>query len=86
VLVANTNRDDSVIEARSVEDAIAKMTIAAEPAFAPDRHPERRLKVSYKVVWLFPFQTSCEMEFECLILIANQLFLLAPAKLNFSLS
>ncbi|RLN15691.1 hypothetical protein C2845_PM02G38500 [Panicum miliaceum] len=48
VLVANTNRDDSVIEARSVEDAIAKMTIAAEPAFAPDRHPERRLKVSYK--------------------------------------
>ncbi|RLN39106.1 hypothetical protein C2845_PM01G02020 [Panicum miliaceum] len=48
VLVANTNRDDSVIEARSVEDAIAKMTIAAEPALAPDRHPERRLKVSYK--------------------------------------
>ncbi|RCV46693.1 hypothetical protein SETIT_9G552100v2 [Setaria italica] len=48
VLVANTNRDDSVIEARSVEDAIAKMTIAAEPALPPDRHPERRLKVSYK--------------------------------------
>jgi len=44
VLVANTNRDDSVIEARSVEDAIAKMTIAAEPALAPDRHPERRLR------------------------------------------
>nr|CAB3503145.1 unnamed protein product [Digitaria exilis] len=48
VLVANTNRDDSVIEARSVEDAIAKMAIAAEPALPPDRHPERRLKVSYK--------------------------------------
>ncbi|CAL4928870.1 unnamed protein product [Urochloa decumbens] len=48
VLVANTNRDDSVIEARSVEDAIAKMSIAAEPALPPDRHPERRLKVSYR--------------------------------------
>ncbi|KAF8780117.1 hypothetical protein HU200_001774 [Digitaria exilis] len=48
VLVANTNRDDSVIEARSVEDAIAKMAIAAEPALPPDRHPERRLKVSYQ--------------------------------------
>ena len=45
----NTNRDDSVIEAGSVEDAIAKMTIAAEPALAPDHHPERGLKVSYKV-------------------------------------
>ncbi|KAF2937129.1 uncharacterized protein [Oryza sativa Japonica Group] len=48
VLVANTNRDDSIIEARSVEDAIVKMSIAAEPALPPDRHPERRLKVSYK--------------------------------------
>ncbi|CAN6296660.1 unnamed protein product [Urochloa humidicola] len=48
VLVANTNRDESVIEARSVEDAIAKMSIAADPALPPDRHPERRLKVSYK--------------------------------------
>ncbi|RLN00450.1 hypothetical protein C2845_PM06G12640 [Panicum miliaceum] len=54
VLVANTNRDDSVIEARSVEDAIAKMTIAAEPALVPDRHPERRLKVSYE----FPYWSS----------------------------
>ncbi|GJN09192.1 hypothetical protein PR202_ga27174 [Eleusine coracana subsp. coracana] len=52
VLVANTNRDDSIIEARSVEDAIAKMSIAREPALPPDRHPERRLKVSYKV-WSF---------------------------------
>uniref|UniRef100_A0A0E0CUQ3 Coiled-coil domain-containing protein n=1 Tax=Oryza meridionalis TaxID=40149 RepID=A0A0E0CUQ3_9ORYZ len=48
VLVANTNRDDSIIEARSVEDAIVKMSIAAEPALPPDRRRERRLKVSYK--------------------------------------
>ncbi|KAJ9132676.1 hypothetical protein P3X46_033516 [Hevea brasiliensis] len=46
VLVANTNRDDSIIEARTVEDAIAQMTVADDlPA---DRHPERRLKASFK--------------------------------------
>jgi hypothetical protein len=66
VLVANTNSDESVIEARSVEDAIAKMTVTAEPVLPPDRHPERRLKVSYKVLCLFPFQMRlrCEVKFE----------------------
>ncbi|XP_020084417.1 coiled-coil domain-containing protein 124-like [Ananas comosus] len=47
VLVTNTNRDDSIIEAHSVEDAIARMAIA-EPPLPPDRHPERRLKASFK--------------------------------------
>lgn len=47
VLVTNTNRDDSVIEARSVEDAIAQMTVA--DSLPVDRHPERRLKASFKV-------------------------------------
>lgn len=47
VLVANTNRDDSMIEARSVEDAIAKMVVA--DSLPVDRHPERRLKASFKV-------------------------------------
>ncbi|KAJ3689752.1 hypothetical protein LUZ61_018916 [Rhynchospora tenuis] len=47
VLVSNTNRDDSIIEAHSVDDALAKMTIA-EPALAPDRHPEKRLKATFK--------------------------------------
>uniref|UniRef100_A0A1D1XZ49 Coiled-coil domain-containing protein 124 n=1 Tax=Anthurium amnicola TaxID=1678845 RepID=A0A1D1XZ49_9ARAE len=47
VLVSNTNRDDSLIEAHTVEEAIAKMSVA-EPALPPDRHPERRLKASYK--------------------------------------
>ncbi|KAI8533229.1 hypothetical protein RHMOL_Rhmol11G0281200 [Rhododendron molle] len=46
VLVANTNRDDSIIEARSVEDAIAKMVVA--DTLPVDRHPERRLKASFK--------------------------------------
>ncbi|XP_050363964.1 uncharacterized protein LOC126782709 [Argentina anserina] len=46
VLVSNTNRDDSVIEARTVEDAIAQMAVA-EPLLV-DRHPERRLKASFK--------------------------------------
>ncbi|XP_015942375.1 uncharacterized protein LOC107467720 [Arachis duranensis] len=47
VLVSNTNRDDSVIEARSVDDAIAQMSIG-DTSLPPDRHPERRLKASFK--------------------------------------
>lgn len=47
VLVTNTNRDDSIIEARTVEDAIAHMTVA--DSLPVDRHPERRLKASFKV-------------------------------------
>uniref|UniRef100_A0A5B7BN60 Coiled-coil domain-containing protein n=1 Tax=Davidia involucrata TaxID=16924 RepID=A0A5B7BN60_DAVIN len=46
VLVANTNRDDSIIEARTVEDAISQMTVA--DSLPVDRHPERRLKASFK--------------------------------------
>ncbi|GLT42984.1 hypothetical protein SLA2020_169610 [Shorea laevis] len=46
VLVTNTNRDDSIIEARSVEEAIAQMTVADN--LPVDRHPERRLKASFK--------------------------------------
>ncbi|THF96066.1 hypothetical protein TEA_026880 [Camellia sinensis var. sinensis] len=37
VLVANTNRDDSIIEARSVEGAIAQMAVA--DSLPVDRHP-----------------------------------------------
>ena len=47
VLVSNTNRDDFVIEARSLDDAITQMTIV--DSLPPDRHPERRLKASFKV-------------------------------------
>ncbi|MED6168429.1 hypothetical protein PIB30_011595 [Stylosanthes scabra] len=47
VLVSNTNRDDSIIEARSVDDAIAQMSIA-DASLPPDRHPERRLKAAFK--------------------------------------
>lgn len=46
VLVSNTNRDDSVIEARSVEEALEKMAVADN--LPVDRHPERRLKASFK--------------------------------------
>ncbi|CAL1398126.1 unnamed protein product [Linum trigynum] len=46
VLVENTNRDDSIIEARTVEDAIAHLTVAE--SLPVDRHPERRLKASFK--------------------------------------
>ncbi|XP_078155582.1 coiled-coil protein isoform X2 [Carex rostrata] len=47
VLVNNTNRDDSILEAHSVDEALTKMTIT-EPVLAPDRHPERRLKATFK--------------------------------------
>ncbi|KGN43292.1 coiled-coil domain-containing protein 124 [Cucumis sativus] len=46
VLVTNTNRDDSIIEARTVEDAIAQISVADN--LPVDRHPERRLKASFK--------------------------------------
>ncbi|KAJ7129965.1 hypothetical protein O6H91_Y558000 [Diphasiastrum complanatum] len=47
VAVENVNRDDDVIEAHSVDTALAQMVINSD--VAPDRHPERRLKASYKV-------------------------------------
>ncbi|XP_057415508.1 uncharacterized protein LOC130710308 [Lotus japonicus] len=47
VLVSNTNRDDSIIEARNLDDAIAQMSID-NSNLAPDRHPERRLKAAFK--------------------------------------
>ncbi|KAF5449049.1 hypothetical protein F2P56_029537 [Juglans regia] len=46
VLVTNTNRDESLIEARTLEDAIAQMTVA--DSLPVDRHPEKRLKASFK--------------------------------------
>ncbi|KAF5751026.1 coiled-coil domain-containing protein [Tripterygium wilfordii] len=46
VLVSNTNRDDSIIEASTVEEAIAKMAVSE--SLPVDRHPERRLKASFK--------------------------------------
>lgn len=46
VLVANTNRDESIIEARSLEDAIAQM--AVKDNLPIDKHPEKRLKASFK--------------------------------------
>ncbi|KAL5675262.1 hypothetical protein ACJX0J_011393, partial [Zea mays] len=49
VLVENTNRDDSLIEARSVEEAIARMSVVDPQASLPaDKHPERRLKSTFK--------------------------------------
>ncbi|XP_073134869.1 uncharacterized protein [Henckelia pumila] len=46
LLVANTNRDDTIIEARTVEDAIAQMAVAE--SLPVDKHPEKRLKASFK--------------------------------------
>ncbi|PIN25718.1 hypothetical protein CDL12_01512 [Handroanthus impetiginosus] len=46
VTMVNTNRDDSVIEARTVEEAIAQMTVA--DSLPVDKHPEKRLKATFK--------------------------------------
>ncbi|KVI04022.1 coiled-coil domain-containing protein 124 [Cynara cardunculus var. scolymus] len=46
ILVENTNRDDAIIEARSVEEAIAQMSVA--DSLPVDKHPEKRLKASFK--------------------------------------
>ncbi|KAH0919891.1 hypothetical protein HID58_027551 [Brassica napus] len=46
VLVSNTNRDDSIIDARTVDEALAKMSVADN--LPVDRHPEKRLKASFK--------------------------------------
>ncbi|KAK9677498.1 hypothetical protein RND81_11G147100 [Saponaria officinalis] len=46
VLVENVNRDESVIEAHSVDEAIAKITI--NESLPVDKHPEKRLKASFK--------------------------------------
>ncbi|CAM6094749.1 unnamed protein product [Calypogeia fissa] len=46
VTVENTNRDDTAVDARSVDTALAQMVIANDTT--PDRHPERRLKASFK--------------------------------------
>jgi len=49
VVVPNTNRDDSIVEASSVGEAIVRMSLVNSEAPLPaDRHPERRLKASFK--------------------------------------
>ncbi|KAJ6671592.1 hypothetical protein OIU85_015348 [Salix viminalis] len=51
VLVSNTNRDDSIIEASTVEEAIAQISVA--DTLPVDRHPERRLKASFQGASLY---------------------------------
>ncbi|XP_016492987.1 uncharacterized protein LOC107812406 isoform X1 [Nicotiana tabacum] len=46
VLVTNRNRDDSIIEASTVDDAIASLAIS--DSLPPDRHPEKRLRAAFK--------------------------------------
>ncbi|GAB4853109.1 hypothetical protein Ancab_017293 [Ancistrocladus abbreviatus] len=46
VLVTNTNRDDSIIEAHTVEEAIAQMSVSE--GLPVDKHPERRLRAAFK--------------------------------------
>ncbi|KAI5066736.1 hypothetical protein GOP47_0017264 [Adiantum capillus-veneris] len=47
ITVENTNRDDTAVDARSVDTALAQITLASD--LPPDRHPERRLRAAFKV-------------------------------------
>ncbi|KAH9623890.1 hypothetical protein KSS87_015665 [Heliosperma pusillum] len=47
VLVQNLNRDESVIEAHGLDEAIAKIVV--NESLPVDKHPEKRLKASFKV-------------------------------------
>lgn len=53
VLVQNTNRDESLIEAHSLEDALAQISVAAPDNLPLDKHPEKRLKAAFKVCYAF---------------------------------
>ncbi|EPS70678.1 hypothetical protein M569_04082, partial [Genlisea aurea] len=46
VSTVNSNRDESIIQARSVEEAIASLTVA--DTLPVDKHPEKRLKAAFK--------------------------------------
>lgn len=52
--VQNSNRDDDVMDARSLDTALAQIHILGASELPADRHPERRLKASYKVCFLLP--------------------------------
>ncbi|CAN1127528.1 hypothetical protein LINPERPRIM_LOCUS29687 [Linum perenne] len=40
---------DSILEAKSVEEAVAKLSVVEGSSLPVDRHPEKRLKASFKV-------------------------------------
>lgn len=46
--VSNRNRDDDIVDARDLESALAQIGTLNAPELPADRHPERRLKASYK--------------------------------------
>lgn len=48
VSVSNRNREDDLVDARDLESALAQIGTLNAPELPADRHPERRLKASYK--------------------------------------
>jgi hypothetical protein len=48
VSVANSNRDDDIVDAHGLDTALAQMSSISAPELPADRHPERRLKASFK--------------------------------------
>lgn len=55
--ITNRNREEDLVDARDLESALAQIGSLNAPESSTDRHPERRLKASYKVFY-FPFIPS----------------------------
>ncbi|CAN0920436.1 hypothetical protein LINGRAHAP2_LOCUS32038 [Linum grandiflorum] len=50
VLVGNKNRDNSILEARTAEEAVVNLSFVEQSSLPVDRHPEKRLKSSFKEI------------------------------------
>jgi hypothetical protein len=55
---ANTNREDQLVDAHSLDTAIAQISLASSSELPVDRHPERRLKAAFKVCTPAPTPAS----------------------------
>lgn len=66
--VANRNREEDLLDARDLETALAQIGTLNAPELPADRHPERRLKASYKV-YLHIFETA-----QCCVTVTDHWF------------
>ncbi|CAN0843790.1 hypothetical protein LINGRAHAP2_LOCUS4045 [Linum grandiflorum] len=49
VLVGNKNWDNFILEANTVEEVFANLSVVEGSRLPVDRHPEQRLKASFKI-------------------------------------
>eukprot|EP00898_Chlorokybus_atmophyticus_P006735 jgi/Chlat1/7062/Chrsp56S06723 len=48
VLQPNINREEELVEARSVDAALSALSVSGAAEATPDKHPEKRIKAAYK--------------------------------------